>query len=91
MDVIMQVADLTAAVIAGGTAAAIVGGGAVQVLRALRAVVRMADDFNGRPESAPGAGDHRPGVCQRLGAIEVAVGRIPELERRVSALESVVR
>jgi hypothetical protein len=87
MESILQVADVTAIVVSVGGAVALVAGMAVKVFGALRAVGRMADDFNGRPESSQGAGDHRPGVCARLTAIEVAVGRIPALEQRVTKLE----
>lgn len=50
--------------------------GVAWVLRTMQRLGRMTDDFLGRPESAPGAGDGRPGVLSQLGTLNKRVERV---------------
>lgn len=49
-----------------------------RVLPALRKASRLVDDVVGVEESAPGRGDGRPGVMDRIGALEVQVKQISD-------------
>jgi len=71
------------AVLAAGAVCAALAAIGFLVNRVVRTVVgllqrvgRMTDDFLGRPETAPGAGDQRPGVLAQLRAMDNRLRRV---------------